>query len=138
LVKKRSQATHVKRYRLLVAALAGAATVWLAFWLSRSVLPQVWFIPWEASALTILALVLVTGAVVARRGHQLETVALLAGSGGAWAVHEAYPLSICQFLGFQYTPCTATEIGSMTLPPIILIIAAVGLLTSALRMRRSP
>lgn len=109
----------------------GAAIVLAAIWLSESVVPQVLFIPLAASGLTILLAMFVGGSVVARRGRVVEAAALLAGSAAAWAIHEADPLSLCQS-DLLYRPCTASEVGSMALPPIVLLIAASVLLASAL------
>ena len=123
-------------YGSLAAAFTGAATVSIAFWLLESVVPQVWFVPFEASTLTILLAILVAGAVVARRGRVFEAAALLAGSGAAWAIHEVQPLNLCQS-DLLYRPCTTTEIGAMALPAVVLLVVAAGLLASALLRRLS-
>ncbi len=123
-------------YRCLGAALAGAATVSVAIWLSQSVVPQVLFVPFEARNLAILLVLLAGGAVVARRGRVLEAAALLAGSGAAWALHEVYPLSLCQSDLMVYRPCTAGEVAWMALPAVVLLIAGSIFLVSALTRTR--
>jgi hypothetical protein len=91
-------------------------------WLAESVVPQVLFVPLEARSLTILLVVFVGGGLVARRGRVFEAAALLAGAGAAWALHEVGPLSLCQS-DLLYRSCTVSEVASLTLPAVALLIA---------------
>lgn len=122
-------------YRTLVAAAIGAGAVWAAFWLVESVAPHVVFVPLEAGRLTMLVVVVVAGMIIARRGSVGEASALFAGSGAAWALHEAYALSLCQS-DTLYRPCTVSEIGWMAVPAIALLLAALTLAASGLTRTR--
>lgn len=120
----------------LAAAGAGGAAVWIAFWLFESILPQVFgSIPLVASSTTMLLAMLLAGAVLARKGFIVEAAALFAGSGASWALHVVHPLGICQS-DLLYRPCTSIEIASMVIPVIVLMVAAVGLLVSAVAWTR--
>jgi hypothetical protein len=124
-------------YLSLAAALSGVAAVWAALWLFESVVPDLLpLIPMETSSLIILVMLLVVGAVVARAGRTLQSVAFLAGSGTAWAVHEVDPLSLCQS-GALFRPCAPLEYTAMVLPPLVLVVTAAVVAASAVLRTRS-
>jgi hypothetical protein len=118
----------------LVAAVAGGAAVWVAFWLLESVLPEVINVPREAGLLTVLLALLAAGGFLVRGGQLVEAAALLTGSGAAWAVHEVQPFGLCQS-DLLYRPCTVSEIGLMVVPPVVLIVCAAVVATLAHRRR---
>ena len=135
----RGEHDQVKRlYRFVGAALAGAAIVMVALWLSESIVPQVLSLPLETNSLTILLVVFVGGGLVAWRGRIFEAAALLAGAGAAWAFHARLQLIACQSDAL-YRPCTASEVGWMAIPAVVLLASGSVLLASVLaRTRPTP
>lgn len=124
-------------FAAIVSAVVGAAGVSAAFWFAESVVPQGdVVIPFEIGrGVTVLAVLLV-GAVLVDRGRAIYAAGFLAGSGLAWALHEAHPLSLCQS-DVLYRPCTGTEVGSMMLPVVLLLVSAVVSAVVFARPRRS-
>ncbi len=124
-----------KWYQTLLAAAIGAALVWAGFWVVESVAPPLVSIALEAGRLTMLVAVVLAGSIIARRGSIPQASALFAGSGAAWALHEAEPLLLCQSDSL-YRACTQSEVSWMALPGIVLLLAALALATSRLTRTR--
>lgn len=122
--------------RSLGASLAGAAAVLAAIWLTRPVVPEVLFVPDQASNLAILLVIFGGAGFLVRRGRILEAAALLAGAGATWALFAVRQLTVCQS-DLLYRPCTLSETAWMALPPLVVLTAGSVLILYDLRHTRA-
>ena len=123
---------------LAAAVIAGGAGVPIAFWLVQSVLPMALSVPFfPMGDLIILVAALAVAGLLVHRGWATVGAAWLIGAGGAWAIQEAHPLSVCAS-GLLWRPCTDAEIVWMVVPAVILLAAAAVLAAHARSSTRAP
>lgn len=86
-------------------------------------------VPLPIGELSISIAALAVARILMQRGWPIISAAWLVGAGGAWAIPEVHPVSLCAS-GSLYRPCTEAEIASMVVPSVVLAAVAIAILVA--------